>query len=87
MGNFFLGGVLLTYSKDPQVLRDALGFNAVPRVVGEEVHESLMEMFAKGTLRPPVSRVVAFEKLPEAMEAKEARQTMGRIVVQLNGSA
>ncbi|MBW2269304.1 MAG: NADPH:quinone oxidoreductase family protein [Deltaproteobacteria bacterium] len=83
MGNFFLGGVLLSYSKDPQLMRKAVGFNAVPREIGEKNHAALMALFEKGAIRPPVSRVVEFEDLAAAMEAKEARETMGRVVVRL----
>jgi NADPH2:quinone reductase len=83
MGNFFLGGVLLSYSKDPQAVRNAVGFNPVPRELGEEINASLTKLFDAGRLVPPVTRVVDFEQLPEAMEAKEARESMGRVVVRI----
>jgi NADPH2:quinone reductase len=83
MGNFFLGGVLLTYSNDPKRIRSMLGFNAVPREVGEQIHQALTGLFEKGAIKPPVSGVVEFQDLPEAMQAKEARQTLGRVVVRL----
>ena len=83
MGNFFLGGVLLTYSKNPQKVRDAAGYNVVPYVIGEEINAALTGMFEKGIIKPPVSQVVGFDELPQAMEAKEHRENLGRVVVRL----
>jgi len=87
MGNFFLGGVLLSYSKNPQQVRDAVGFNPAPREIGLEIHTELTRLFDAGKLTPPVSRVVDFADLPAAMEAKEARQTLGRVVVRVGGES
>jgi hypothetical protein len=77
--NFFLGGVLLSYSKDPQRVRDAVGLIPVPREIGEQIHSALAVIFGKSVIQPSVSRVVEFEDLPEAMEEKESRKTTGRV--------
>ena len=87
MGNFLLGGVLLVYSKDRARMRELAGFNPIPRSLGEEIHAGLVDRFEKGVFRPLVSEVVNFEQLPEAMEAKEARRTMGRVAVRFDGDA
>lgn len=75
-GNFSVGGVLLAYGD-----LVAPGLNLVPRQKGEAIHEALLEHHAAGRIRPVVGRVEPARALPEALEAMERRETMGRTVL------
>lgn len=80
-GNISLVGVILSY-RDPSSVPPGSGFNATPPEVGRQVHAHLVELLRAGRIRPVVGQVVPFEQLPQALEAMEARTTLGRIVVQ-----
>ena len=41
----------------------------------------LLSLLAAGKIRPVVGGEVPFEALPQALEAMEARQTTGRVVL------
>lgn len=57
------------------------GYNPVPRSVGEAVHEHLVELLRAGHIRPMVGGTVPYTELPAALDAMEARATIGRTVV------
>lgn len=80
-GQFSVGGVLLSYRDDALGVRKAVGFNVTPRSVGDAVETHLDELLARGAIKPVVSRTVGYRELPAALDAMEARQTIGRVVV------
>jgi len=88
-GNFDIVGVILSY-RDPAIpagLQFEMPvpvprFNSPPAEQGQAVQAHLLELLAAGSIRPVVGDRVAFEQLPQALEAMEARQTMGRVVVE-----
>ena len=82
-GSFALLGIILAYTSAPLQVKRATGFNLVPREVGEATHAHLLALLAAGEIRPVVGRCVAFEEVPEALEALERRETTGRTVVRL----
>lgn len=53
-----------------------------PAVVAKE-YELLVEAVENAEIRPPVSRVVAFEQAPQAVVAVESGRTAGRVAVDL----
>jgi NADPH2:quinone reductase len=57
-GNISLMGVILTYG-DPRRVPRGMGFNPVPREVGDEVQAALVELLRAGRIRPIVGRTVA----------------------------
>ncbi len=81
-GQFSVGGVLLSYRDDVLGPRKAAGFNVTPRAVGDQIEAHLTELLASRTIKPIVSRAVSYCELPAALNAMEARQTIGRVVVE-----
>jgi NADPH2:quinone reductase len=87
-GNFDLVGVILTYV-DPAIEHHVHQYAPVPVPVfnpptthiGARVQARLLELLDAGVIRPTVGRTVAFEELPQALEAMESRTTTGRVVV------
>lgn len=82
-GNFALLGVLLAYSQQADAIKRATGWNLVPKHVGDEIQLALLELLRDGAIHPVVGKVVAFNDVPSALEALEARKTVGRTVVEL----
>jgi NADPH2:quinone reductase len=81
-GNISLMGVILTYG-DPERAPRGAGFNPVPRVVGDQVQEHLLELLRAGSIRPIVGRTVAFDDLAVSLDEMEDRSTIGRVVVKV----
>ncbi len=87
-GNFDILGVILAYTP-PEIVGRIAGasgmpvprFNAPTTDIARSVQEHLLTLLTTGKIRPVVGGEVAFEDLPEALEAMEARQTTGRIVL------
>ncbi len=83
MGNFSILGVLGAYVGNlPSPLRRA-GFNPFGRDVGEAVHADLLELVAKGDVRPHVGRRVSMQEAGRALEAHERRESLGRTSVEV----
>ena len=88
-GNFDIVGVILSYV-DPAAAAFATPFAPVPvprfnpptTAVGERVQARLLELLDRGAIRPVVGQRVPFEALAQALDAMEARSTMGRFVVE-----
>lgn len=80
-GNFSMGGVMLSYTSHPDAVRTATGFNITSRRVGEEVHRGLVELLDAGRIAPVIGGVVPFAELPAALDRMEARDTIGRVVI------
>jgi NADPH2:quinone reductase len=85
-GNFSLVGVCLAYVDDPLAVKAAAGSNLASRAVGDEVHAEILDLVARGAVRPIVGLDVPFSDLPKALDAMEQRQTVGRIVVRVRES-
>jgi NADPH2:quinone reductase len=80
-GNLSVGGVMLSYTSDARRTRALSGFNVWPRSVGDGVQAHLLELLAAGAIRPVVGEVVGFGDLPGALDRMEARDTIGRVVI------
>jgi NADPH:quinone reductase len=79
-GNFSLYGVCHAYVDDPLALKEATGYNFPSHADGERVHERVLELVAKGSVRPVIGNEVAFADLPQALQAMAERKTVGRNV-------
>ena len=87
-GNFDMLGVILAYTP-PEIAGKIAGasgmpvprFNPPTTDIAQKVQDHLLSLLADGKIRPIVGGEVAFEELPQALEAMEARQTTGRIVL------
>src|ERR1700677_1111173 len=82
-GNISLIGVCLAYVEEPVPFRQFTGCNFVSHSDGEKVHEMILDLIRAGKVRPVVGRVVPFDQIPQAMEARRTRQTTGRIIATL----
>jgi NADPH2:quinone reductase len=84
-GNLKLCGVLLAYAQ-PDIaglVKQAMGYNFMPRELGEKITDSVIELVRAKAVRPVVGRVVAFDDVPRAITAMANRETTGRTIVQL----
>lgn len=81
-GNFSLCGVCLVYVNDPVGTRRTLGFNWPSRGEGQVAHTRILELLRTGAIRTVIGRRLAFDDIPDALEAMERRETMGRLVVE-----
>ena len=83
MGNFKLCGVLLNYQDDSMIglIKRGMGWNVVPRSLGERATAEIVDLVRAGTVRAVVGSSPSFDELPAAMEAMAARRTMGRVIV------
>lgn len=85
-GNFSLVGVCHAYVDEPVTFKQLTGFNFPSHHDGEELHARLCSLFERGVLRATVGAELAFADLPAGLAAMERRETMGRVVVRLDGS-
>jgi len=89
-GNFDMVGVILTYhdDDDPGGIDGFVmpvpvpRFNPCSAAVGRRVQAALVALLDAGRIRPIVGRRMPFEALPQALEAMEARTTVGRVVIE-----
>jgi len=82
-GNFSVVGGMLAWRSAPDPVGRRFGFNPYPREVGEAIHSDLLDLLARGTIRPVIGRVIPFEAVPAGLEALEARATTGKTVVRV----
>jgi NADPH2:quinone reductase len=82
-GNFDLVGVCHAYVDDPIAFKRTTTFNFPAHRDGERVHTELLDLVAQGTIKPVIGREVPFARLPEALDAMERRETVGRNVVRV----
>ena len=75
-------GVLAAFMDLPLAVRKA-GFNPLPRSVGDEVHAALLQLLADERIRPVIGQRVPLEGAAEALARQEARETLGRSVVEI----
>jgi NADPH:quinone reductase len=84
-GNLKLCGVLLAYAQ-PEVaaaVKQAMGFNFLPRQLGQQITDAVVELVRAKHVRPVIGQVVPFEGIPAAIEAMANRETTGRTIVTL----
>jgi len=84
-GNLKLCGVLLAYAA-PEIatmVKQAMGFNFLPRELGEEITRSVVDLVLAGRVRAVVGSVVDFKEIPAAITAMANRETVGRVVAVL----
>ena len=81
--NINLGGVLMSYAAPETVgiVKQMMGFNFLPREVGQRVHDSILELIQAKKVHPVIGRQSPFEELPQAIAAMGQRETTGRIVI------
>ncbi len=87
--NVRLCGVLLAYAV-PEIrtlVKQAMGFNFLPRELGERITAEVVERVRAGRVRAVVGTTVDFEAIPEAITAMAERRTIGRTVVLLPAAA
>jgi NADPH2:quinone reductase len=87
IGNIDIVGVMLAWadSVDPGMRR--FGFNPFPRDVADQIHRDLLRLVAAGEIRPVVGRRVPMEEAGRALGEHEARRSVGRTVVEVDGGA
>jgi NADPH:quinone reductase len=85
LANIKLCGVLLNYAGDDMIdlLKTAMGWNVAPTALGERIMADIVERVRRGAVKPVVGSVVAFEELPELIDAMANRRTVGRAIVLL----
>ena len=84
-GNFSMVGVCLVYVLDPIGTRRTLGFNWPSRSEGQAAHRQILELIRTGAIKPFVGRELGFDEIPDALEAMERRETVGRLVAHVGG--
>jgi len=82
MANFSVVGVILAYLDVPIEFR-RFGVNPFPPATGVRVHAALLELVARGAIRPVVGRRIAMGEVAQALDDHEQRRTSGRTVVDL----
>jgi NADPH2:quinone reductase len=80
MGSFSVVGTILAYNEPDLGLR-RFGLNMVPPSVGQQVHDELTSLVAKGSITPYVGRVIGLGDVGAALDDHAARRTSGRTVV------
>ncbi len=85
LGNLKLCGVLLAYAPEPALplMKKGLGWNVVPRSLGERITREVAAGVAAGKLKPVVGRVAKFEEIPDAITALAGRESVGRTIAML----
>ena len=83
-GNFALIGGMMGWRdiNDPNARR--AGFNPLPRAVGQEIHDDLLNLLERGQIRPVVGKVISFGEIPAALEDLESRRTVGKTVARIH---
>jgi NADPH2:quinone reductase len=83
--NVRLCGVLLAYAV-PEIralVKQAMGFNFLPRELGERITAEVVDRVRAGRIRAVVGATVGFEDIPRAITAMADRATVGRTVVRM----
>ena len=84
LGNIDIVCVMLGWadSVDPGMRR--FGFNPFGRDVADEIHADLLDMVARGVIRPSIGRRVAMADAGAALDEHQARRSLGRTVIEIN---
>jgi NADPH:quinone reductase len=86
IGNIDIVAVMVAWAEsvDPGMRR--FGFNPFGRDVADEIHADLLRLAAAGAIRPFVGRRVTMEEAGRALDEHEARRSVGRTVVEVQGA-
>jgi NADPH2:quinone reductase len=82
MANMSVLGVLLAYLDTPRDFR-RFGINAFPPETGERVHAALLDLVARGSIRPVIGRRIGMDDVAGTLADHAARRTAGRSVMVL----
>jgi NADPH2:quinone reductase len=82
MANVSVVGVVLAYLDAPIEFR-RFGINPYPPAEGQRVHAALLDLVARGAVRPIIGRRIGLAEVAGALEDHAARRTSGRTVVDL----
>lgn len=83
-GNFSLLGVCWAYMDDPLAFRRQTGFNFPSHDDGVRIHRQVIDLLNNGAIRPVIGQRASFADLPDAFDAVERRETIGRTVIALD---
>jgi len=85
LGNFKLCGVLLAYAQPDMahLVKTAMGWNFASDQLGATIMREIVTRVVAGEIRAVVGEVVAFEDLPDAIDAMANRATIGRTIVKV----
>jgi NADPH2:quinone reductase len=88
LGNFKLCGVLLAYAQDDmaRMLKQGMGWSFASSELGAQIMRAVVELVLAKRVRPVIGKVVAFQALPQAMQDMADRRTVGRTIVEVDGS-
>jgi NADPH:quinone reductase len=83
LANARICGVMLNYQRSDMAgfLKEAMGWNVAPTVLGERIQYEILARHRAGRIRAVVGAVVPFEELPRGIDDLAARRTVGRVVV------
>lgn len=81
--NIKLCGVLMSYAA-PEVrdfVKQAMGFNFLPRELGQQITDAVVELVRNKSVHAVIGRVASFDEIPDAITALAGRDTTGRVIV------
>jgi NADPH:quinone reductase len=81
--NIHLSGVLMSYAAPEMatVVKQMMGFNFLPRALGQQIMESIVDLVRSGAVHPVIGLQRPFEEIPQAIAAMGHRDTTGRIII------
>ena len=79
--NVSIVGVMLAWVTNMPLMVRKMGLNPFPREVAEEVHNDMLRLLSEKKIRPTLERRIGLDGAAAALEAHEARQTIGRTAV------
>jgi NADPH:quinone reductase-like Zn-dependent oxidoreductase len=70
--------VLLAYATPDMatLVKQAMGFNFLPRELGEHITESVIQLVLDKKVRPVIGSVVEFEQIPAAIDNQSGNDSM-----------
>jgi NADPH2:quinone reductase len=84
--NIKLCGVLMSYAA-PEVrgfVKQAMGFNFLPRELGQQITDSIVDLVRNKAIHPVIGRLAGFDEIPDAITSLAGRDTVGRVVVMVD---
>ena len=87
IGNIDIVGVMLAWVDDVDPGMRRFGFNPFGRATADAVHSELLALAAAGRIRPVIGRRVTMADAGAALDDHEARRSLGRTVVIVDGAA
>jgi NADPH2:quinone reductase len=88
----FAGGEIQKVAANRLLLKNASavgaiwgGYRSKDPSYAKEVLKDCFEMMAKGTITPAISETYSLERVPDALESLDSRQTWGKVVIDVAG--